>query len=96
MKKQIGKTPYSREFATQLFMEIESMMDRDLSYPQAEREARALLARIRRAGYRPIPMDLEDPDCLMCLFTALQSAGDELTGRAPTVQSVEFGDNLLH
>jgi hypothetical protein len=55
------------------------LLESDLCDPAVERAARENLKALRAKGVRFANLDLEDPDCLPCLFETLMSAvGDEI------------------
>lgn len=68
---------------------VHLLLDADLSNPPVEATARKVLATLRKSGHQFFPGDIEDPECLVCLFEALMSAagllleGSEISQEMP-------------
>jgi hypothetical protein len=65
-----------------LFDRITVLLTADLGDPQIESSARKLLARLRKRGYALPDFDLEDNECVSCLYLTLECAAD-LTSSNP-------------
>jgi hypothetical protein len=48
------------------------LLESDLRDPKLESKARATLRSLRKRRYKIVRLDLENPDCLICLYTALE------------------------
>lgn len=57
-----------------LILMTQILCDCNLMDPQVETTARFVLNALRKKGYFSESSDLEDPDCLSCLYLALTSA----------------------
>jgi hypothetical protein len=59
-----------------LFTRTLVLLSADLNNPQIEDTARRVLSTLRKKRYAFESFDLEDPECLSCLYLALESAAD--------------------
>ena len=58
---------------SKLFVKVFDLMEADLTRPLLELSARAILAKVRKRGYSIVSCDLDNPECLTCLYTALEN-----------------------
>jgi hypothetical protein len=77
MKKSKGISDYKTRTRIEVLLhEVDYFLQADLEDPRVERGARELLTVLRIKGADVDDPDLDDPDCLSCLFQALLSAAD--------------------
>lgn len=55
-----------------LFTKVFDLLESDLTDRRLELSARATLVRVRKRGYDIVKCDLDYPECLLCLYTALE------------------------
>lgn len=70
--KQTSLTRYRSNES--LFAQIALLLNADLENPTIEMTARALLIALRERSFEISNDDLEDPECLTCLFMTLLNA----------------------
>jgi hypothetical protein len=68
--------PFHSRKSQLLFDEIFLLLDADLTNPGVEESARATLEKLRKEGHSFSSFDVDEPDCLSCLYLALECAAE--------------------
>jgi hypothetical protein len=74
--KKFQGIPFHSRKSQLLFDEIFSLLDADLTDPEVEESARTVLEKLRKEGHSFTSFDRDEPDCLSCLYLALELAAE--------------------
>lgn len=74
MKKRKFTIQHSNDSA--LISRIQLILLSDLRKQAVADASRFILNTLRKRGYRPLTTDLDHPECIPCLYIALESAAD--------------------
>ncbi len=80
------------KFEIHTFSLIQLLLEADLIDPVVEATARKSLKYLRKKGHLLPSFDVEDPDCILCLYTTLQCAAD----LSPLVQESDAQGRIVH